>query len=103
MHAYRWRREGVVGREHQGAPVLPIVVGGGGRAGEDIMPPIRRVVSVWVIVPRRVRGGNYSLQDVRVGGVGDDEWGRILLYGFVLAGQLSSSSVYTFVVSWIEG
>lgn len=30
--------EGVVGWEEEGPPVLPVFVGGGGRAGEDVVP-----------------------------------------------------------------
>jgi hypothetical protein len=38
VHADRWWGEGVVGWEHERAPVLPAFVGGVGRAGEDIVP-----------------------------------------------------------------
>ena len=30
--------EGVVGREHERSPVLAVLVGGFGRAGEDVVP-----------------------------------------------------------------
>lgn len=38
VHPDRGRSEGVVGREGQRAPVLPAVVGGAGRAGQDVVP-----------------------------------------------------------------
>lgn len=38
VHADRWRGKGVVRGEHQCAPVLTILVGGFGWAGEDVVP-----------------------------------------------------------------
>lgn len=38
MHADGRRREGVVGWEGEGSPVLAVVVGCVGRAGEDVVP-----------------------------------------------------------------
>jgi hypothetical protein len=43
MHSDCGGCEGVVWREYQGAPVLPIVVGRVWRAGKDIMPSVRRL------------------------------------------------------------
>lgn len=47
VHADCGRRERVVGREHEGAPVLAAVVRSVGRAGEDVVPledvPLRGV------------------------------------------------------------
>lgn len=38
VHADCGRGEGVVGREHESAPVLAAVVRGVGRAGQDVVP-----------------------------------------------------------------
>lgn len=38
MHADGGRGEGVVGGEEEGSPVLAVVVGGFGRAGQDVVP-----------------------------------------------------------------
>ncbi len=54
MHSDCRGCEGVVWREHQGAPILTIVVGCVWRAGKDIMPSVRRLV----------------------GGRGEEGWGR---------------------------
>jgi len=40
VHLNCWGRKGVIGRKHQGAPVLAIVVGCVGRAGEDVVPSV---------------------------------------------------------------
>ena len=45
VHADGGRREGVVGREDEGAPVLAAFVGGLWRAGEDVVPSGRSKVS----------------------------------------------------------
>lgn len=41
MHPDGGGGEGVVGREEEGSPVLAVFVGGGGRAGEDVVPSVR--------------------------------------------------------------
>lgn len=38
VHPDRGWREGVVGREEEGAPVLAVLVGGSGRASQDVVP-----------------------------------------------------------------
>ena len=40
MHFYGGWRKGVVWWEHEGPPILAIVVGGFGGAGEDIVPSV---------------------------------------------------------------
>ena len=61
VHADGGRREGVLGREGEGAPVLPVLVWGFGRAGEDVVP----------------------FEDVGVGRVGGDVWWRVACDGQV--------------------
>ncbi len=46
MHSDRGRREGVVGREDQGSPVLTIMVGCVWWAGENVVPSARKSVDV---------------------------------------------------------
>ena len=65
MHADCGRCEGVVGREHQRAPVLSAGVGSVGRAGEDVVP----------------------FENVCLGGMSDDIWGWVLLDVLVFAGK----------------
>lgn len=65
VHADGGWGEGVVGREHEGAPVLAAFVGGFGRAGQDVVP----------------------FEDVLLRGVGDDVGWRGFGDGGVLFGE----------------
>lgn len=66
MHPDRGRSEGVVGWEEERAPVLAVLVGGRGRAGEDVVP----------------------FEDVGFRGVGGDVGWRVGGDGGVFAGEL---------------
>ena len=61
VHADRRRRERILGREGQRAPVLAVLVRCLGRAGEDVVP----------------------FEDVGVGRVGGDVWWRVACDGQV--------------------
>lgn len=64
MHSDCGGSKGVVWREDQGAPVLAVVIWSIWWSGEDVVP----------------------FEDVRLRGVGDDVWWRVLGDGFVFAG-----------------
>lgn len=67
MHDDRWRRKRVVWRKHQRSPVLAVVIWGGIRSSEDVMP----------------------FQNVGFGGVSDDIRRGVLSNGFVFSSELA--------------
>lgn len=90
VHADRWRLERVVGWEHQCAPILPVVVGRVGRAGQNVMPPVKGGIQCQSRLggqSRPKQNKDDLLKNVRLARVGRDERRWLFLEGLVFARQ----------------